>query len=239
MIEKYCLSLVIATHKLQHYMMTYSIQLVARHDPLRYLCLKTALLGHCAKWQVLLSEYDITYVPHKAVKAQVLADQLAEQPLFSPILDPDFPDNDINNIGNGELDPDEEDTWKLFFNGAVSKKGSGIGVVLEDPSREQLPVAHHLHFVATNNVVEYETCILGLIVTKAQGADRLHVFRDSLLIISQTNGEWKTRNEKLIPYQERLTQLVKGFEKIKFTYLKQSHNSFANALATLASWINV
>jgi hypothetical protein len=47
--EKYCLSLVWATQKLRHYMMAYPVQLISRHDPIRYLFEKLALVGRCVK----------------------------------------------------------------------------------------------------------------------------------------------------------------------------------------------
>ena len=37
--------------------------------------------GKLAKWQILLSEFDIVYVTQKAVKAQALADHMAENPV--------------------------------------------------------------------------------------------------------------------------------------------------------------
>lgn len=34
-----------------------------------------------AKWQILLSEFDIVYMTHKAIKGQALADHLTENPV--------------------------------------------------------------------------------------------------------------------------------------------------------------
>ena len=61
-IERYCLALVWATRRLRHYMTEYSIHLVSRLDPLRYLFDKPALIGRLMKWLVLLTEFDIHYV---------------------------------------------------------------------------------------------------------------------------------------------------------------------------------
>jgi hypothetical protein len=44
---------------------------------LKYLFKKSALIGRSSKWLLLLSEFDITYVVQKSIKAQVLADHLA------------------------------------------------------------------------------------------------------------------------------------------------------------------
>jgi ribonuclease HI len=38
---------------------------------------------------------------------------------------------------------------------------------------------------------------------------KLDVYRDSMLIIYQVKGEWQIKNEKLRPYKEYLSKLVK------------------------------
>jgi ribonuclease HI len=68
---------------------------------------------------------------------------------------------------------------------------------------------------------------------------KLYVYKDSMLIIFQVNGEWQTKNEKLRPYQENLTKLIKDFDKIKFTYLNRDKNQFPDALTTLASMAKI
>lgn len=58
-----------------------------------------------------------------------------------------------------------------------------------------------LCFDYTNNVVEYETCILGLQAPVESKVRKLEVYDDSALVIYQIKGEWETREAKLIPYQ--------------------------------------
>ena len=47
-------------------------------DPLKYILQMAMPTGKLAKWQMLLSEFDIVFVTQKAIKAQALADHLAE-----------------------------------------------------------------------------------------------------------------------------------------------------------------
>jgi hypothetical protein len=68
---------------------------------------------------------------------------------------------------------------------------------------------------------------------------KIDVYGDSMLIICQVKGEWKTNEEKLRPYQEYLSKLAGEFEEIKFTHLGREGNQFANALATLASMARI
>ncbi|XP_015054762.1 uncharacterized protein LOC107001107 [Solanum pennellii] len=50
-------------------------------DPLKYIFKKAMPIGKLAKWQMLLSEFDIVYVTEEAIKAQALADHLVENPV--------------------------------------------------------------------------------------------------------------------------------------------------------------
>ena len=62
MIEYYCFALVWATQRLRHYMTKYSVHLISRLDPLRYLFNRPALVGRLMRWLVLLNGFDIHYV---------------------------------------------------------------------------------------------------------------------------------------------------------------------------------
>ena len=68
MIERFCLALVWATKRLRHYMMEYSVHLISRLDPLKYLFDRPALIGRLMRWLVLLTEFDIHYVTQKSIK---------------------------------------------------------------------------------------------------------------------------------------------------------------------------
>ena len=59
MIELLCLALVWATRRLRHYMTKYSVQLVSRLDPLRYMFDRPVLMSKLMRWLVLLIEFDI------------------------------------------------------------------------------------------------------------------------------------------------------------------------------------
>ena len=92
----------------------------------------------------------------------------------------------------------KKDEWTLFFDGASNAKGSGIGAILYSPDDVPIPISRRIAFECTNNMAEYEACIAGLREAIILGIKKLRVFGDSQLIINQTNGEWKTKDEKLI-----------------------------------------
>ena len=86
--------------------------------------------GKLAKWQILLSEFDIVYVTQKEIKGHALADHLVENPVdgeYEP-LKMYFPDEEVSFIG--EDIAESYDGWRMFFDGAGNFKRVGIGAVL-------------------------------------------------------------------------------------------------------------
>ena len=67
----------------------------------------------------------------------------------------------------------------------------------------------------------------------------LKVYGDSALVICLLNGEWETRDSKLVPYQEFIKKLIEQFEDITFKYLPHEENYLVDALATLATMFKV
>uniref|UniRef100_A0A2N9HV67 Reverse transcriptase/retrotransposon-derived protein RNase H-like domain-containing protein n=1 Tax=Fagus sylvatica TaxID=28930 RepID=A0A2N9HV67_FAGSY len=65
LVEKTCCALAWASKKLRQYMLYYTTWLVSRMDPIKYIFEKPALTGKIARWQVLLSEFDILFVASK------------------------------------------------------------------------------------------------------------------------------------------------------------------------------
>ena len=65
------------------------------------------------------------------------------------------------------------------------------------------------------------------------------VFENSTLVIAQAQKLWKVKEEYLKPYQQYLEDLNKTFDKIKYTIIPRAQNQFANALATLASMVEI
>ncbi|XP_070029472.1 uncharacterized protein [Nicotiana sylvestris] len=70
-----------------------------------------------------------------------------------------------------------------------------------------------------------------------QYVEELLIMGDSDMIIRQAQGEWETRDVKLIPYRQHVEDLGKRFKSIEFRYIPYFHNELADALATLASML--
>ncbi|XP_070014732.1 uncharacterized protein [Nicotiana sylvestris] len=146
-----------------------------------------------------------------------------------------FPDEEVNSIE--EVVPDDHPIWKIYFDGAINIKGVGIRAILISPIGHHYPATARLRFFCTNNTAEYEACIMGLKMAIDLDMHELLVMGDSDLLIRQAQGEWETRDIKLIPYRQCVLDLSKRFKSIEFRYIPKFHNKLADALATLASML--
>ncbi|XP_070034527.1 uncharacterized protein [Nicotiana tomentosiformis] len=146
-----------------------------------------------------------------------------------------FLDEEVSFVG--EDITEAYDDWRMFFDGATNFKGVGIGVVLVSETGLHYPISTKLTFPCTNNMAEYEACILGLRLAIDMNVEELLVIRDSGLLVHQVLGEWSTKNTKILPYLHCVQELIKRFTKIEFKYVPRVQNEFADALATLSSLI--
>ncbi|XP_070045632.1 uncharacterized protein [Nicotiana tomentosiformis] len=206
-------------------------------DPLKYIFQKLMPTDKLTKWQILLSEFDIVYLTQKAVKGKALADHMAENPVegeYEP-LKMYFPDEDVSFVG--EDITEAYDGRRMFFDGAENFKGVGIRAFLVSKTGQHYPVSAKLRFSCTNNMAEFEACILGLRLAIDMNVQDLLVIGDSDLLVHQVLGEWATKNTKILSYLYCVQELIKRFTKIEFKHVPRIQNEFADALDTLSSMV--
>nr|XP_012466309.1 unnamed protein product [Gossypium raimondii] len=193
-----------------------------------------------ARWQILLTEYDIVYVSQKSIKGSAIADFLASRTTeeYEPLIF-EFPDEDLMCISEKEGESSKGKSWKMSFDGASNALGHGIGAVLVSPEGDHYPLTTRLNFFCTNNIAEYEACIMGLRAAIKRKIKILEVHEDSALVIYQIRGDWEVRDPKLVKYHDLVAELIKEFYKVTFNYFPQEENQLADALATLASMFKV
>ncbi|RVW70722.1 Retrovirus-related Pol polyprotein from transposon 17.6 [Vitis vinifera] len=126
-IERLCLALVWAPRRLRHYMTEYSVYLISRLDPLKYLFDRPALTGRLMRWLVLLTEFDIQYVSQKSIKGSIVVDHLTTLSTSkNRPIDDDFPNEEFFVMTSLS-------GWCMYFDGATNQLGYGIGVLLVSP----------------------------------------------------------------------------------------------------------
>lgn len=123
-----------AAQKMRHSLMGNTIYLVSGVNPLKILVTKAGSLNaRLAKWSILLSQYDIIFVPQKAVKGQSLADFLEAHPLReNSKLQEELPDEAVYCTEVASRPTSK--AWEMYFDGAsrTDEKGrptSGVGIV--------------------------------------------------------------------------------------------------------------
>ena len=162
MMEKLVFALITASRKLRHYFQAHAIVVMTDH-PLKKSMNKLEAAGRLIQWAIELSEFDVKYQLRNAIKAQALADFIAE---FA--------------LGHGDLDEREDNkTWVAHVDGLSTLHAGGIRVVLKSPEADTLKCKVRLHYQTTNNEAEYEALLKGLELAKSLGAESVLIQGDS------------------------------------------------------------
>jgi hypothetical protein len=104
----------------------------------------------------------LSFAPRKAIKSQVLADFLDE-----------WTDTQLPTA------PIQPELWTMYFDGSLMKTGADAGLLFISPLGEHVRYVLHLHFPASNYVVEYEALVNGLRIAVELGVRRLDAHGDS------------------------------------------------------------
>lgn len=145
-------------------------------SPLQACLQKLEVSRRLLKWSIELSEFEIEYVPRIIVKAQVLADFIAE---FTPA------ESHEDETGEDVIPMEEPksilnpSSWEMYVDGALRINSQGIDVVLISPGGVIIKRSILVDFDATNNHVEYESLITGLQLAQGLGVSNLIVNSDS------------------------------------------------------------
>ena len=131
--------------------------------------------------------------------------------------------------------PELGSRWTMVFDRASNALGNRIAAVIISPQGCHMPFTARLCFDCTNNMAEYEVCIMGIKVVIDLGIKFLSVYGDSTLVINQVKGEWDMKHQNLIPYGEHVLTMIPYFEEITFEHIPREENQLAYALSTMLS----
>ena len=169
------------------------------------------------QWAIKLSQFDIEYLPKTAIKAQALADFIAE---FT------FPDED--NPTN------EAERWTIQTDDSSAQTRGRVGVVITTPDEEILKYGVQLRFPATNNEAEYEGILTGLRLEKSLGVKNLLIQSDSKLVVEQIKGEYEAKEERMQKYLRLTRHLTREFDEVEFVQVPRNQNVLADKILKLA-----
>ncbi|XP_077222178.1 uncharacterized protein LOC143856020 [Tasmannia lanceolata] len=253
-VEKLAYALVMAARKLRPYFQAHTIK-VLTDQPLRQVLHKLDTSGRLVKWAVELSEFDIRYMPRPAIKAQVLADFVAECSIPQQITEPEVaqapvaksaiaagePAEDGAGTGIIPVPPAKQDPstaeplWEVHVDGSSNKAGCGAGLVLIGPDSFALDYALRFGFRASNNEAEYESLLAGMSLAVQTGAQRLKAYFDSQLVAKQIQGIYEARDERMIKYLSQVRQLSSKFKSFEVVRIPRTENKKADVLSKLAA----
>ncbi|XP_077228544.1 uncharacterized protein LOC143861508 [Tasmannia lanceolata] len=207
-VEKLAYALIMAARKLRPYFQAHTIK-VLTDQPLRQVLHRPDTSGRLVKWAVELNEFDIQYLPRPAIKAQVLADFVAEctiprQSIASETVQTPVVEEITTSGGQVEVEETkpvrtesipipadrnpsfDEPLWEVYVDGSSNKTGCGADLILTGPENFVLDYALRFGLRASNNETEYEALIVGMNLAVQTHAERLKAYCDSQLVANQT-----------------------------------------------------
>ncbi|GAU19161.1 hypothetical protein TSUD_89260 [Trifolium subterraneum] len=212
-IEKIALAVIMAARKLRYYFLAHSI-VIRTDQPVKQLLARPDMVNRMLKWLLELAEFDINFESRKALKAQVLADFIAEMTTSTT---------------------SKKNKWTIFVNGSLNSQGSGQGIILENGDGVRIEVSLGISFPTTNNQAEYEAFLAGLRLVEDMGAEEIKIFTDSQLVAYQVSGEYQTKEERLLEYLNLIKTKLAKFKETEVKHVPREHNTRQDVLSKLTS----
>nr|XP_043614235.1 uncharacterized protein LOC122586293 [Erigeron canadensis] len=225
-LEKLALALVHAARRLRRYFQAHPI-VVLSDKPIRQILLKPEKSGRVAKWAIELGEHDIEFRARHAIKGQVLADFISEVHEGKNSMTQSVSLEVLGNV--------ENDSWKLYTDGAASSDGCGAGLMLISPEEKEFIYALRFEFEVTNNEAEYEALLAGLRIARDMKIRNIQVYVDSQLVACQVKGTYEAKQGTTKLYLQKVQELIEYFSHFEIEHIRRNQNKKANALSKLAS----
>ena len=92
-----------------------------------------------------------------------------------------------------------------------------------------------LGFSATNNEVEYEVLLMGMMMVQKMGGKMVTVYSDSKLVVGQVKGDLEARDPRMQEYLSQVKSIQTKFKVFDVSHIPRGGNTHANSLATLAT----
>ncbi|CAL2256822.1 unnamed protein product [Prunus armeniaca] len=150
-LEKLILTLLVSARKLRPYYQAHRV-IIMTDFPMRSILHNLYASQRLMKWAIELSQYDLHYRPKATIKAQALADFVAE---FTPSAKEDKLVNKMKESSKADgtfAEPSQpSDMWQLRVDRASNQKGARAGVVITTPDETLLEQAITLGFPASND----------------------------------------------------------------------------------------
>ena len=84
----------------------------------------------------------------------------------------------------------QEDIWQVYVDGASSCRG----IILIPPEGIKVEKSFKLGFLVSNNETKYEALLAELRMSRQVGADKVKLYCDSWLVVSQITSKFKAKD---------------------------------------------
>ncbi|KAI5341618.1 hypothetical protein L3X38_009493 [Prunus dulcis] len=234
-LDKLMLAFVVSGRKLRHYYQAHRV-IVMADFPLRSILHSPNAYQRLMKWEIELSQYNLLYRPKTTIKAQALADFVAE---FTSSTEEEklvSKKKESSRADKTSAEPDQpRDIWQLHVAGASNQKGAGAGFVIVTPDGTLLEQAITVVLLASNNKAEYEVWLAGLLLAKELSIKKLAIYSDSQLITSQALGQYMAKHPRMILCLDKVQELLMAFPTFTIQQVPRAENAHADALESLGS----
>jgi ribonuclease HI len=129
----------------------------------------------------------------------------------------------------------QAELWTMYFDRSLMKTRAGVGLLFISPLGVHMRYVIRLHFLASNNVAEYEALIMGLRIAIELGVRHLDVRGDSELVINQVMKNSSCSDPKMEAYCEEVWCLENKFHGLELNHIARRYNEAADELAKIAS----
>jgi ribonuclease HI len=123
----------------------------------------------------------------------------------------------------------------MYFDGSMTKMGAGVGLIFISPLEVYMCYVIQLHFVASNNVAEYEALVNGLRIAIELGIRHLDVCGDFQLMVNQVMKDSSCHDHKMEAYCKKVWCLEKKFHCLELNHVAHRYNEAADELAKITS----
>jgi len=216
-IQKLIYTVILARRKMQHYFLGHPITVVSSF-PLGEIIQSREATGRIAKWSIELMSETLTYAPRKAIMSQTLVDFVMEW------TDSNLPPAQV-----------QAELWTMYFDGSLMKTGAGASRLFISPLGVHMRYVIRIHFVVSNNVVDYEALVDGLKIAVELGVRCLDVRGDSQLVIDQLMKASNCHDPKMEAYCLEVRRLEDKFHGLELVHIARRYNEAADELAKIAS----
>ena len=120
-------------------------------------------------------------MPRTSIKGQILIDLVVE--FAEALSENEMETHHMDEKSVGSVGLQEPLHWKVYVDGAVNQRGSGVGLVLVSPEKLTIEKSLRLGFLATNNEAEYETFLEGMSMVQRMGGQAVKMFSNFRLVV--------------------------------------------------------